>query len=290
MSDTRRYLAADLFCGAGGLTTGLSRAAERLGRRLRLVAVNHWDRAVETHAHNHPAAEHFCEDVLTLDPLKAVPGGRLDLLAAAPACTHHSNARGGKPRDDQSRATAWCVQRWATALRIDRILVENVPEFEGWGPLGHDGKPLASKKGEVFRAWVNALEKMGYRVEWRVLNAADYGAATSRRRLFVQAALGRRRIVWPDPTHTRKPEPGGLFGDTRKPWRAAREVIDWGLTGESIFGRKRPLSANTLRRIEAGLRKFGGAAAEPFLWPCGTWATRRGTPACAGRWTTRPRR
>ena len=264
MSDNRRYLAADLFCGAGGASTGLSRAADRAGRKLRLTAVNHWDRAVETHAKNHPAADHHCENLLTLDPLKAVPGGRLDLLIAAPECTHHSNARGGKPRSDQSRATAWCVQRWATALRIDRILVENVPEFLTWGPLGVDGRPLASKKGAIFAKWVETLEAMGYRVEWRILNAADFGAATSRRRLFVQAAKGRRAIHWPDPTHARKPESDGLFAD-RKPWRAAREVIDWGLTGESIFGRKRPLSPNTLRRIEAGLKKFGGANAEPFL-------------------------
>ena len=111
MSDNRRYLAADLFCGAGGASTGLSRAADRAGRKLRLTAVNHWDRAVETHAKNHPAADHHCLNLLTLDPLKAVPGGRLDLLIAAPECTHHSNARGGKPRSDQSRATAWCRAR-----------------------------------------------------------------------------------------------------------------------------------------------------------------------------------
>lgn len=256
--------AADLFCGAGGASTGLAQAAERLGRKLDLVAVNHWARAVETHSKNHPKANHHCEDLLTLDPSKAVPSGKLDLLIAAPECTHHSNARGGKPRSDQSRATAWCVQRWATALRIDRILVENVPEFATWGPLGADGKPLKSRCGETFRAWVKALESLGYRVEHRTLNSADFGAATSRRRLFVQAVKGRRPIVWPDPTHARRPEVDGMFAD-RLPWRGAREVIDWTLTGESIFTRKRPLSANTLRRIEAGLRKFGGAAAEPFL-------------------------
>ena len=257
-------IAADLFCGAGGASTGLLDACEAAGRKLRLTAVNHWERAVETHAANHPRAAHHCEDLLTMDPAKAVPGGRLDLLTAAPECTHHSNARGGKPRSDQSRATAWCVQRWATALRVDRILVENVPEFLTWGPLGADGKPLKSRRGETFRAWVTALQSLGYRVEWKVLNAADYGAATSRLRLFVQAVRGRRPIVWPDPTHAKDPAVDGLFAD-RLRWRAAREVIDWSLAGESIFNRKRPLSANTLRRIEVGLRKFGGPAAEPFL-------------------------
>lgn len=255
--------AADLFCGAGGTSTGLARAAGSLGRRLRLTAVNHWERAVETHAANHPAAAHHCEDLTTLDPRKAVPGGRLDILVASPECTHHSVARGGMPVNDQNRASAWCVLRWATALRIDRILIENVPEFVTWGPIGTNGRPLRSKRGETFGAFVKGLESLGYRVEWRVLNAADFGGATTRKRLFVQAVLGRRSIRWPNRTH--EPNPAdGLFGVLPK-WRAAREVIDWRLAGGSIFDRKRPLSANTLKRIEAGLRKFGGSAAEPFI-------------------------
>ena len=260
---TKKLRVADLFCGAGGSSTGIAQFCEAVGLRLDLVAVNHWERAVETHAANHPTANHFCQDLTRLKPGEAVPGGKLDLLVASPECTHHSNARGGKPKNDQSRASAWVVLEWVNALAVDRVLIENVPEFVSWGPLGTDGKPLKSRKGETFQAFVKALEGSGYRVAWKLLNAADYGAATSRRRLFIQAVKGRRPLVWPNPSHERNPA-RGLFGRLPR-WRAAREVIDWNLTGESIFGRKRPLSANTLRRIEAGLRKFGGANAEPFL-------------------------
>jgi DNA (cytosine-5)-methyltransferase 1 len=264
MAKLKRILAADLFCGAGGTSTGLLRAAELLNRRVELTAVNHWDRAIETHSANHPTANHFCQSLADLDPKRAVPGGKLDLLVASPECTHHSVARGGKPVNDQSRASAYCVHRWCAALDVKRVLIENVPEFQSWGPLGTNGKPLASKKGVLFEAFVNTMKAMGYRVEWRVLNAADYGGATTRRRLFIQAAKGKVPIYWPARTHEPAPTPG-LFGETLAKWRAARGIIDWNLRGDSIFGRKRPLSENTLRRIEAGLRKFGGKNAEPFL-------------------------
>jgi len=255
---------ADLFCGCGGTSTGVAQYAESVGRKLDLVAVNHWDRAVETHAKNHPKANHFCQDLTRLKPGEAVPGGRLDLLVASPECTHHSNARGGKPKNDQSRASAWVVLEWVNALQVDRVLIENVPEFQSWGPIGSNGKALASKKGETFRAFIAALVASGYRVEYKTLNAADYGAATSRRRLFIQAVKGgRRRIVWPEPTHS-KDQRDNLFGRLPK-WRGAREIIDWNLLGTSIFTRSRPLSANTMARIEAGLKKFGGANAEPFI-------------------------
>lgn len=259
----KRIIAADLFCGAGGFSTGLFRAALRLDRPVELTAVNHWDRAIETHSKNHPKAAHFCQSLADLDPKKAIPGGKLDLLLASPECTHHSVARGGKPVNDQSRATAYCVHRWCAALDVKRVLIENVPEFQTWGPLDAKGKPLKSGRGKLFQAYIDTFKAMGYRVEWRVLNAADFGAATSRRRLFIQCVKGLIPLRWPAPTHTRDPQPT-LFGTLPK-WRAAREIIDWSHRGESIFGRKRPLSANTLKRIEAGLKKFGGANAEPFL-------------------------
>lgn len=259
----KRIIAADLFCGAGGTSTGLSRAAERLGRRVELTAVNHWERAVETHAANHPAAFHFCQDLADLDPRKAVPGGRLDLLVASPECTHHSVARGGKPVNDQSRATAYCVHRWCAALDVRRVLIENVPEFTTWGPLDAKGRPTKRGRGKLFEAFLQTFRAMGYRVEWRILNAADFGAATTRRRLFIQCVKGRGPIRWPDRTHEPNPTPG--LTEPLPKWRAARGIIDWSMRGTSIFGRKRPLSANTLKRIAAGLAKFGGAAAEPFL-------------------------
>lgn len=253
---------ADLFAGAGGMSTGCLLAAEARGERVELVAVNHWPVSVATHTANHPEARHYCAPVETLDPRVAIPSGKLDLLIAAPECTHHSTARGGKPINDQSRASAWHILRWIELLRVDHVLIENVAEFQTWGPLGTNGRPLKSKRGETFRAFVNALESYGYRVEWKVLNAADFGAATTRKRLFIQARRGKA-VNWPKATHSKT---GGqtLFGGTKR-WRAAREVIDFTLPSQSIFTRKKPLKPATMRRILEGLRRFGGPALEPFL-------------------------
>lgn len=166
----RTLKAADLFCGAGGSSTGLKRVAQALGVGLDLTAVNHWPTAVETHAANHPEARHVCQSVDNIDPRK-VTGGTLDLLWASPECTHHSTARGGMPINDQSRATAWCVTRWAEALRPAYIVVENVPEFQTWGPLGTNERPLKSRKGETFAAWMSDILpgfKLVPKPEWQV--------------------------------------------------------------------------------------------------------------------------
>jgi len=161
---------------------------------------------------------------------------------------------------DQSRATAWAILRWAEALYIDNIIIENVREFKTWGPLGADGRPLKSKRGHTYNAFLDALRALGYTVEDRILNAANYGDPTTRERLFIMARRGGRKIVWPVQTHGSDP----LFKKL-KPWNAARGIIDWSIPGASIFSRKRPLAPATLARIEAGLKKFGGKNAEPFL-------------------------
>lgn len=254
----RKILAADLFCGAGGSSTGFKLACEELGYTPQLLAINHWETAIETHSQNHPDARHMCMNVDQVDPRKAVPGGKLDLLIASPECTHHSIARGGKPINDQSRASAWLVLRWAEALDIKNILIENVPEFMSWGPLGTNGRPLKTKKGKTFLAFINALESLGYAVKYQILNAADYGDPTTRKRLFILARKGRRAVVFPEPTHSPTGQ-ADMFGK-RKKWRAAREIINWNLQGDSIFNRKKPLSPNTMRRIFAGLEKFSGGA------------------------------
>jgi len=259
---TKTIRAADLFCGAGGTSSGLSDACAELGYRLRLLAVNHWPVAIETHSANHPYAEHLCENLDVVDPRKVVPGGRLDILIASPECTHHSNARGGKPMSDQSRASAWHVTRWAEALHVSNILIENVREFRNWGALDSRGRPIKRRKGELYHAFLNALRAMGYTLEDRILNAADYGDPTSRRRLFILARKGNRRVHWPDPTHVPHAEPT-LFGSLPR-WRTARQIIDWGMKGNSVFNRVRPLSKNTMARIFAGLHKFGGL---PFVVP-----------------------
>ncbi len=256
---TKTINAADLFCGAGGTSTGLLQAAKSLGYDVNLLAINHWNVAIATHSQNHPDADTRCESLDNVDPRKAVPGGVLDLLCASPECTHHSNARGGKPMSDQSRASAWHVLRWCEALDVRNVLIENVPEFQDWGPLDKDNRPIKKQKGRIYRAFLSALRSLGYSVDARVLNAADYGDPTTRKRLFIMACKGRK-VRWPEPTHSK--DGADLFGDRPK-WKPAREIIDWNLKGESIFGRKRPLSPNTLKRIEAGLKRYTGLA--PFI-------------------------
>lgn len=254
--------AADLFCGAGGTSTGLALACRDLHHDVDLLAVNHWPTAVNTHQLNHPWARHLCETLDSVDPRKVVPGGRLQILAASPECTHHSNARGGKTMNDQSRATAWHVLRWAEGIRVDSILIENVREFTSWGPLGNNGRPLKHRKGETFNAWLAALKSLGYQAEWKLVNAADYGDPTTRLRFFLMAKRGKGVVRWPVTSHSK--DPVDLF-DAKTKWRAAREIIDWQLPSKSIFTRKKPLADKTLARIAEGLRRFGGRAAEPFL-------------------------
>ena len=249
----------DLFAGAGGESTGIVQAIG--GEKYDLAAVNHWDKAIETHRRNHPGARHFQADIQHLNPHEVVdPRQKLDLLWASPECTHHSIARGGRPRSDQSRASAWLALKWLSEVYVRRFYMENVPEFTTWGPLGSDGRPLQSKKGATFEAFLGALKSLGYRVDWQILKAADYGDPTTRRRFYLQAVRGHERIRWPEPTHAEDP---GLFG--LKPWVPARDIIDWSIRGESIFTRKKPLQPATLRRIEAGIKRYWGEWAEPFL-------------------------
>jgi DNA (cytosine-5)-methyltransferase 1 len=265
MGAARKLQVADLFCGAGGTSTGVALACRELDVAVELLAINHWQTAIATHTKNHPWARHMCANVEAVDPRQVVPGGKLDLLVASPECIWHSTARGGKPINDQKRASAWRVLEWCEKLHVRNVLIENVPEFRGWGPLGEDNRPLKSKKGSIFYAFVQALEAMNYRVEYRVLNAADYGAATSRRRLFILGRKGTRAIRWPSQTHSRDAlKDGGIFRDL-KPWRAAREIIDWGIEGQSIFTRKKPLAHTTLMRIRAGLIRYGGPLAPLFV-------------------------
>lgn len=262
LSKPKTALVADLFCGAGGSSTGAKRALAGLGYQMILTAVNHWNVAIETHSANHPEARHYVDDVTRADPIKLVPEGKLDLLMASPTCTYHSRARGGKPTSDQQRMDPWAVVRWCSELRVKRLLVENVPEFVDWGPIDtRNGKPIKSRKGEYFRAWVAALRALGGWVEWRTLNAANYGDATTRVRFFLMARFDGKKNPWPEPTHSR--EGADLLGVAVRKWRAARDIIDWSIDGQSIFDRKRPLARATLERIYAGARKFRWP--EPYL-------------------------
>lgn len=248
---------ADLFCGAGGTSTGALIAAEELNMDVDLVAVNHWDLAISTHSSNHPDVAHYNSDLQNIDPRLVVPSGKLRLLVASPECTHFSRARGGKPMNKQSRASVKYVLRWVNSLDVEDVLIENVPDFMDWGPLDPKTlRPVKARKGEYFYRFIRKLEKIGYVVDYRILNAADYGDATTRKRLFI-IARKHEPIVWPEATHHK--EGGDMFG-SRPRWRSAREIIDWSLKGESIYKRKRPLAENTLKRIYAGLLKYGGKA------------------------------
>lgn len=255
---TRKIVAVDMFCGAGGTSTGLAQACEQLGLKVELTAINHWKVAIASHTKNHPWARHINSNVEKLDPFEVVPGKRVDLLVASPECRHHSTARGGRPVHDQKRASAWYILRWAELLYIKNILIENVPEFRKWGPLNSKGKRIKALEGKTYQMFLESLRSLGYHVEERILNAADYGDATTRRRLFIIARRHSKIVAWPKATHAAVQN--GLPG-----WRPAREVIDWSIPGESIFGRKRPLAPKTIDRIAEGLKKFAGPYAEPFL-------------------------
>ncbi len=261
----RTIKAGDLFCGAGGSSTGLINACRDHGHQVDLVVVNHWNVAIDTHTANHPTVKHLCQKLHNIHPREAVPGGYLDILWASPECTHHSRARGGKPRCDQSRASAHIICDWLEDLHVENLIVENVTEFMEWGPLGADGQPLKSRKGELFHAWIAMIKALNYNVEYRILNCANYGDPTTRERFFLIARRGRKKITWPEPTHMPPGTAQQLF-TTYEEWRTARNsVINWEKKGHSIFRRgeigKGPLCDNTIRRIMAGLRKFNG----PFL-------------------------
>ena len=249
----------DLFAGAGGTSTGLVEAAGALSSRVNLTAINHNRKALETHQANFPWAKHILTELQFVDPSEVVPEGRLDGMVASPECTFFSRARGGKPIRPQDRASPWYLGRWIHKLDIPWLLIENVPEIVRWGPLNSQGRPTAAGRGRYFKLWVHMFEKAGYSFDYRILNAADYGDATSRRRFFAVARNDGKPITWPAPTHSRKP-----IGKQEK-WRGARDMIDFSMHGESIFNRKRPLSSNTMKRIIAGLRKFSSPEMKPFI-------------------------
>jgi len=260
------FLVADLFCGAGGSSTGAKHAIEALGRSMELVAINHWNTAIATHQANHPTARHLVEDVSIVDPEAVVPEGRLDLLMASPECRFYSRARGGKPIHDQGRMNPWAIHNWLTKLDVRCVLIENVPEFVEWGPLDEIGRPDKSQKGKHFEAWFLTFHSLGYRAEWRMLNAADYGDATTRTRFFLLARKDGCPVRWPEPSHAKSDT--GMFPG-RKPWRGAREIINWDNAGRSLLDdpkyQKRPLSRKTQRRIAKGLNRFGGPLAHLYV-------------------------
>jgi len=262
-----RPVVVDMFCGAGGESQGIAQAAEKAGITIEAYAINHWERAIETHRCNFPAAEHICRDVRDIDPSSLMDGRKVALLWASPACTHFSVARGGKPCDDQSRVTPFTVLDWLDKLTVDRVIIENVPEFTSWGPLDEvTHRPIPESRGETFTAFINMIRALGYTVDYDVLNAADFGAPTTRRRLFIQAVrIGSgKSILWPEPSNAKAGQNRTLTGDLPS-WVPARDIIDWTLPTQIIDERKKPLVENTMKRILRGIEKYWGPYAKPFL-------------------------
>lgn len=255
-----RELVVDLFAGGGGASTGIE---EAIGRPVD-IAINHAEDAVSLHKVNHPQTAHFCSDVFEIDPISVTHGRSVGLLWASPDCKHFSKAKGGKPVSNKIRSLAWVVVKWAEQVQPRIICLENVEEFQTWGPLGKDGKPCKKRKGQTFQRWVSALRGLGYNVEWKELRASDYGTPTIRKRFFLVARRDGQPIVWPQPTHG-DPKRKETKAKGLKPWRTAAECIDWTLPCPSIFDRKKPLADNTLRRIAKGIVKYVIEAQEPFI-------------------------
>lgn len=268
-----KLLYIDLFCGAGGTSTGVENARYE-GRQCAKVigCVNHDANAIASHAANHPDAMHFTEDIRTLElsPLiahiakmrKLYPDAFVVLWASL-ECTNFSKAKGGQPRDADSRTLAEHLFRYIEAINPDYIQIENVEEFMSWGDLDENGKPISKDAGRLYQQWVANVCGYGYRFVHRILNSADYGAYTSRRRFFGIFAKGSLPIVFPEPTHS-KEGAAGMFGRLHR-WKPVREVLDFSDEGESIFGRKKPLVDATLERIYAGLIKFVAGGKEAFM-------------------------
>lgn len=269
----KQLLYIDLFCGAGGTSSGINSATLNGQACAEVIAcVNHDANAIASHAANHPDALHFTEDIRTLNlsPLVAhlekcrrENPGALTVLWASLECTNFSKAKGGLPRDADSRTLAEHLFRYIEALNPDYIQIENVEEFKSWGDVDQNGKPISKDRGRSYLRWVNNVRRYGYDFEHRILNAADYGAYTSRKRFFGIFARQGLPIAFPAPTHC-KTGTATLFGTLHK-WKPVREVLDLEDEGNSIFNRKKPLADKTLQRIYAGLIKHVAGGKQSFL-------------------------
>jgi DNA (cytosine-5)-methyltransferase 1 len=271
-----RPIIVDSFAGGGGASTGIEMA---LGRSPD-IAINHNAAALAMHEVNHPGTLHLSKNIWQVDPLEAVGNRPVGLAWFSPDCKHFSKAKGGKPVKRNVRDLAWTVVLWAKRARPAIIILENVEEFQDWGPLlySEDGtcKPCPDRRGETFKEWVGQLKRLGYKVEFRQLVAADYGAPTTRKRLFLIARRDGQKIVWPAPTHGKPSNPDVVAG-RKLPWRTAAEIIDWSLPCPSIFETSeeimakhglravRPLADATMARVARGVKRYVLDAAKPYI-------------------------
>lgn len=266
-----KFIVVDLFAGFGGTTTGYHMTD---GLAKVIAAVNHDPKAIKSHHLNYPEVKHFEEDIRTLElaPLvkhvnkykKKFPNAKL-ILWASLECTNFSKAKGGLPREADSRTLACHLHRYILALDPDFIKIENVVEFMAWGPLDEKGKPLSRKNGEDYLKWKQSICDLGYYDQWRELDSANFGAYTTRNRLFGCFAKKHLHISWPKATHAKKIEKSDLFSNHLKPWKPVKEVLHLHEEGVSIFNRKKPLVEKTLERIYAGLIKFVAGGQDKFI-------------------------
>lgn len=262
-------IVVDNFAGGGGASTGIELATGRVVD----IAINHDPAAILMHKTNHPHTEHYQASVWDIDPKEVCRGRPVGLAWFSPDCKHFSKAKGAALVDRKIRGLAWIVLRWAGTVRPRVIILENVEEFQTWGPV-RKGKPVKSKSGQTFRKWKQQLLDLGYEVQHRELVAADYGAPTTRKRFVLVARCDGQPIVWPEPTHSKNGENGKLK------WRSAAEIIDWTLPCYSVFDSKeeilakygakavRPLAENTMRRVIRGVDKFTIKSGKPFIVEC----------------------
>lgn len=271
-------IVVDNFAGGGGASKGIEAA---LGREID-VAINHDPEAVAVHRANHPLTHHYCQSVWRADPQEVTKGRPVGLAWFSPDCKHFSKAKGGKPVEKNIRDLAWVVVMWAQRVKPRVIMLENVEEFQTWGPLTDDGRPCPARKGDTFKLWKKALRKEGYKLEFRELRACDFGglvlaaAPTIRKRLFMIARCDGAPIVWPTQTHG-DPNSAEVLSGKLQPWRVAANIIDWSLPCPSIFESSeeikarwgiranRPLAPATLRRIARGVHRYVLNNPRPFI-------------------------
>jgi DNA (cytosine-5)-methyltransferase 1 len=268
------FIVVDLFCGFGGTTRGFILAKlQELNIAKVIACINHDKKAIKSHWLSNPDVKHFEEDIRTLDLTELIrlveyyralyPNAKL-ILWASLECTNFSRAKGGQPRNADSRTLADHLERYVKALDPDYIQIENVVEFMSWGPLDENGRPVSRKNGEDWMRWRKMICEHGYVDEWKELNSANFGAYTSRNRLFGIFAKPWLPIAWPSPTHAKNPGKGGMFEGLQK-WKAVKEVLHFHDEGESILTREKDLSDKTLERIYAGLVKYVAKGDTSFL-------------------------
>lgn len=248
-------LIIDCFAGGGGASVGIELA---FGRPVD-IAINHDPAAILMHKTNHPNTLHLTEDIFSVDLKKYIGNRHVALMWLSPDCTQFSKAKGGKPRQQHIRMLPWAAYEHAKAIMPDVICMENVEEIQQWGPLDDSGRPIKARMGETYREFISSMQSIGYKFESRELVAADYGVPTMRKRWYAIFRRDGKDIVWPEPTHSK------TGGDGKEKWVPVSTVLNFNVLGRSIFGRKKPLADNTLKRIARGLRKFVIEAEDPFI-------------------------